>query len=411
MRRVGASGVLALRGAVVILLTSLPVPRALGDIFHLKTGGTVAGMLIATENENYRIRTTAGAVAIPVSAVESIEPAPTPFEEYDRRAAEAADTPEDQTALAAWCEEQGLRAEQRKHLLRALELDTDYLPARRALGYVRAGALWIDGRHAGPRPAEEPAETDPQRLARAIQNEWRLRIRAYKRSLLDSALDRLVREGRSKVLAINDPLAILPLAQVLSEGDFGCRALLVQALSGFQEDEATLNLAIMGLADPDREIRRRALDELARRQDPRVIAQYRAALRRGEDVIVARAAAALGRLDAQAAVPDLIEALTAWRNRWVEVPVDQYFMTWTAAFTGGAVVHLGTASATHAPEVGVSCGTKAWGPVVLDATWTSWELQYVAVLRTEVLEALKRITGQNFGFEREAWRRWYAENH
>jgi hypothetical protein len=27
-----------------------------------------------------------------------------------------------------------------------------------------------------------------------------------------------------------------------------------------------------------------------------------------------------------------------------------------------------------------------------------------------VLEALKQITGQNFGFEREQWRRWYEEN-
>jgi hypothetical protein len=407
VRRVRKGGILW--GAIVVLFI-LPVSPALGDIFHLKTGGTVAGLLIATADDNYRIRTTAGTVTIPVSAVESVEAAPTPFEEYDRRVAEAADTPGSHTALAAWCEEQGLKAEQRKHLLRALELDRDYVPARRALGYVRVGTLWIDGRHVGERPAEDAAQNDPERLARAIQNEWRQRIRAYKRSLLDSTLDRLVQEGRAKVLAIKDPLAILPLAQVLSEGDFGCRALLVQALSSFQEDEATLNLAIMGLVDPDGQIRGRALAELARRKDPRVIAQYRAALRQGEDLIVARAAAGLGRLEARAAVPDLIEALTAWRNRWVEVPVDQYFMTWTAAFTGGTVVHLGTASATHAPEVGISSGTKAWGPVVVDAVATSWQLQYVAVLRTEVLEALKRITGQNFGFERDAWRRWYAEN-
>jgi hypothetical protein len=409
VRRADQSGVLVLGGAVLVLV-SLSTSRALADIFHLKTGGTVAGLLLATEDDNYRIRTTAGTVAIPVSTVESIEPAPTPFPEYDRRAAEAADTPQAQTDLAAWCDQQGLKAERRKHLLRALELDPDYLPARQALGYVRVGALWIDGRHLGEKPAEEVAQSEPERLARAIQNEWRQRIRAYKRSLLDSALDRLVREGRTKILAIKDPLAILPLAQVLSEGNFACRALLVRALSAFPEDEATLNLAIMGLADPDGQIRAAALTELARRNDPRVIGQYRAALRQGPDVIVARAATGLGRLDARQAVPDLIEALTAWRHRWVEVPVDQYFMTWTAAFAGGTVVHLGAASARHRPEVGLSYGTTAWGPVVADAVATSWQLQYVAVLRTEVLEALKRITGQNFGFERNAWRQWYAEN-
>ena len=34
----------------------------------------------------------------------------------------------------------------------------------------------------------------------------------------------------------------------------------------------------------------------------------------------------------------------------------------------------------------------------------------VTVFRTEVLEALKRLTGQNFGFEHEQWRLWYEEN-
>jgi hypothetical protein len=397
------------RVAIALVLSGLALP-APADIFYLKTGGTVAGLVIATEDGIYRIRTAAGIVGIPVDAVESIEPAPTPFAEYDRRVAETADTPEAHTALAAWCEEQGLKAEQHKHLLRALELNTDYLPARQALGQVRVGALWVDGRRTGGRMAEEAPETDPQRLALAIQNEWRQQIRAYKRSLLESALDRLVAEGRAKVLAIKDPLAILPLAQVLSEGDFNCRALLVEALSQFREDEATLNLAVMGLADADPTIRSRAITELARRNDPRVIAQYRTALRRGEDVIVTRAAVGLGRLGARAAVPDLIEALTVRRNRWVEMPAYRYFMAWSVAFAEGSGVYLGTAGAAHAPEVGISSSSIGWGPIAHDTVWTTWELHNVAVLRTEVLEALKRITGQNFGFEQAAWRRWYAES-
>ncbi len=358
MRRTSTSGVPIVRGVITLLLASLPIPYTLGDIFHLKTGGTVAGLLLATEDGHYRIRTTVGIVGIPISAVESVESAPTPFEEYDRRAAQAADTAEAHTALAAWCDEQGLKVERRKHLLQALELDADYVPARRALGYVRAGTLWIDGRRVverspeGQKP-EDAAQTDPERLARAIQNQWLQRIRAYKRSLLDSALDRLVQDGRTKILEIKDPLAILPLSQVLSEGDFHCRALLVEALSQFQEDEATLNLAVVGLADPDGQIRARAVAELARRKDPRVAMQYRAALRQGNDVIVARAATGLGRLGAREAVSDLIAALTAGRNRWVELPVDRYFMGWTTVFTTGTVVSLGTAAARAAPQVGV----------------------------------------------------------
>ncbi len=33
--------------------------------------------------------------------------------------------------------------------------------------------------------------------------------------------------------------------------------------------------------------------------------------------------------------------------------------------------------------------------------------RWVTVYRTEVLEALRRLTGQDFGFEREPWQRWY----
>jgi hypothetical protein len=38
-----------------------------------------------------------------------------------------------------------------------------------------------------------------------------------------------------------------------------------------------------------------------------------------------------------------------------------------------------------------------------------YQLRSVTVFRTEVMEALKRITGQNFGFDAVAWRRWYEE--
>jgi hypothetical protein len=36
--------------------------------------------------------------------------------------------------------------------------------------------------------------------------------------------------------------------------------------------------------------------------------------------------------------------------------------------------------------------------------------RWVTVFRTDVLEALRRITGQNFGFEQDQWREWYANS-
>jgi hypothetical protein len=408
------------RGIAFLLLTlwvAAAAPGALADVFHLKTGGTIDGLLLDTDADCYRLRTAVGIVRVPISSVERIEEKPSPFAEYDRRAREAADIAEDQTALALWCDEQGLKAERRKHLLRAIELDPDYAPARRALGYVRVGALWVDGRRVvGRAPESQKAEdagpANPEQLARAIQGQWFLRIRAIKQSLLGGTTAQVVQEGRARILEIKDPLAILPLSEVLSEGDFDCRALLVEALSKFPEDEATLNLAVLGLVDPEAGIRRQAIAELARRKDPRVTTQYRDALRRGSDVILARAAIGLGQLGVSAAVPDLIDALTAGRNKWVEVPVERCLLGWPLVFSASTIVHLGAEmTAIHPPQVGVRWGLYNGGLVVGDTGWRpSWQFRYVTVYRTEVLEALKQLTGQNFGFERKQWRRWYQEN-
>lgn len=387
------------------------VAPAVGDVFHLEGGGTLEGQLLSAADGHYTIRTTVGLVRIPILSVQRVEVADTPFEEYDARVQRVADTPADQTSLAEWCDEQGLRAEARRHWQRALELNPDYAPARRALGYVRVGELWVDGRRRAAAPRDTavtsaPAE-DPARVARVIQAQWRQRIRAIKRSFLDSSTPRLIDEGRLRVLEIRDPLAILPLAETLGAGNPLCRQVLVEALAAFPDDEATMNLAILGLLDPEFDVREQALHEIGRRQDPRVVARYRDALRTGDDVLVARAAAALGFLAADEAVPDLIEALAVQRHRWVEVPTRRWVQFWPHAFAVPIVIscYSGVTLASHEPRVGVCrgslCGHWAVGE-------NRWAYRRVTVRRTEVLEALKRITGENFGFERERWRRWHA---
>jgi hypothetical protein len=399
----------AFAASLILFLAAGPAPA---DVFHLRSGATLDGQLVEQDQEQYTIRTAVAVVRVPVSAVERIEKAPSPFDEYNLRVARAADTPEDQTALAAWCEEQGLRAERRRHLLRAIELNADYAPARRALGYVRVGELWVDGRQVVARgknavPAEDADQPSDEELARAIQIQWRQRIRAIRQSMLDSRVERLAREGRARILEIRDPLAILPLTETLSRGNAECRLLLVEALSAFPEDEATMNLAVIGLVDPEREVRGQAVAELSRRKDPRVVAQYRQALRTGNDAVLARAASGLGHMQAAEAIPELIDALTARRTKWVEVPVQRYFTYWPQVFTATTVAEIGLGrEVIHRPRIGVCHACIGLG---CEAENT-WQFRPVTVYRTEVLEALKRITGQNFGFEHDQWHRWYEES-
>ncbi|MEP0845601.1 MAG: HEAT repeat domain-containing protein [Phycisphaerae bacterium] len=392
--------------AVAVLLS----PLAVGDVLHLRSGGTVEGEILEQTEIVYRLRTSLGIVSVPVAAVLRVDPAPSPFAEYDRRREQTPDSPEGQYSLAQWCDSVGMRAEKRKHLLRVIELDPEHAGARGALGYVRINGLWVDGRAAEKSAASQPvasepasAPADPAKLIAQVQNDWTRRIRAIRMNMLDTGSPRIAADGRKRILEIHDPLAILPLTRVLSDGGRYSRETLVLALSQFPQDEATLNLAAMALADPDEQIRRAVLSELLRRNDPRVIPQFREALLTDSDKLIRRAAIALGKLNAEAAVLDLVEVLTTQRRKVVEVPASVYFDACAQKYQSGSSISLGGFSnVRYRPSIGVAFNPGAFAATTL-------EERDVTVFRTEVLEALRAITGKDFGFDAEAWRRWYEE--
>lgn len=392
--------------ALALTVTLLSGRPAVADVFHLETGGSVEGELVRRAEGHYEIRTTVGIVRVPREAVVRVESKPTPFDEYADRLKEVADTPAAQLSLAEWCGEVGLEERAAEHYTRAIELDRDCESARRALGYVKVRGLWLDGRTRIARPPapQEEADDDPEKLVRAIQSQWYRHVLAVRRALLESSLARQREAGVARIREISDPLAILPLTRVLSEGAPRLRMLLVEMLTRFPQDEATMNLAVLGLVDDDPDVRQAALRELERRDDPRVVAQYREALRSNSDLILKRAAEGLGHFDAEAAIPELIALLTAERVRWVEVPVRSYFRTLPRRFSEATVLRLGPHDAPialHTPVIGV-----AGAATNIDNRWAR---RRVTVFRTEVLEALKSITGQNFGFDAGAWQGWYRE--
>jgi hypothetical protein len=387
----------ALRGGAVTALLISAAPLAADQIL-LSNGGVLEGEVLERNEHTFRLRTVAGIVTVPAEAIAAIEAGPSVFDEYEERRAAMTDCPAAHVDQATWCERNGLVAERRVHLHRAIELDPDCESARRALGYVRVGNLWVDGRptERGPttRRAVDP-DAEARQLATAVQATWYRRIRAIRTSLLDSGLANLVEEGRRKVLQIKDPLAILPLSQVLSEGSRAARSALVEVLQNFPEDEATMNLATLVLVERDAEVRERAVDELVRRHHPRVVSHLRRAVAGRDDVLVRRAAAALARLRTAEAIPELIDALTAERRKLVEVPITGYYRDWQLCYDGRAASVL-------PPRIGIA------GDVI--RVDTEFRVREVTVYRTEVLEALRQISGQDFGFEQAAWRRWHQEN-
>jgi len=415
MKRMGAVAVacgwIPTLGIIGLALCAPPAARA--DILHLTNGSSIEGEVLGEEGDVYRVRTSLGPIQLPKSSVDRIEESPTPFAEYERRLESAPETVEGHRELGSWCLEQGLENDGRRHLRKALEIAPDDEATRRLLGYVRVGPVWVDSKpvarpaRAGdaPRGAGEADDSaDPDQLVAAIQGRWARQIRAIRNNMLDASIDRLVRQGREKILAIADPLAILPLSRELSQGKVPARAVLVEALSRFIEDEATLNLSAVALMDSDDSVRNAAISELVRRADPRVAAQLRLALQSNNDVLIRRGAIAVKALRLPEAVPDLIDVLTAQRRRTVEVPVRSYLAGVSQAFSTPTRVRFGSSTVVHSPALG------AYPPGYGVFVSTALERRTVTVMRTEVLEALAAITGENFGFDGAAWRRWYEES-
>lgn len=396
---------------VVALLPCFPAVSAVADILHLANGNQIEGQILEKTDEGYRVRTSFGTLVVPADTVKSIEEKPSPFAEYDKRLSKAEDTAKDQTALGIWCGENGLPNQEKKHLNRAIELDPEYEPARTALGYVKVNGVWVDGRAiVREPPTSREAESKPSkpsdedRQVTAIQGKWTRRIRAIRQTMLDATSDKLIESGRKRILDIKDPLAVLPLAKVLGDGSLAARQVLVEILGRFQTDESTLNLTVIALVEPDNSLRYDAVTELVKRDDPRVVAQLRKALQSDSDALIRNAAVALARMKATSAIPELIDNLKVQRRKLTEVTVRRYFGAMEMDFGRDTTVTLPRGNRVrYVPTIGLG----AAGAFV--SSESEMQMQEVTVFRTEVQQALVAITGQNFGFEEAAWRRWYQE--
>ncbi|TWT45721.1 hypothetical protein RAS1_21500 [Phycisphaerae bacterium RAS1] len=357
-----------------------------------------------------QIRSLVGPVTVSAESIVRVEKRESPWAEYETQRAQSSDTADGNFDLAAWCDRRGLFAERKRHLQRTVELDADHEGARAALGFEKTDAGWIlrkpnggDGQKSGPRPTAAEGADDDERLAAAARVQWRRQIKGIKSIMLESPIAERVDEGQRKILSISDPLAIEPMSEVLVHGDGACRLLLVDALSKFPQDDATANLSLLFLLDREPAVVDRCARELARRKDPRVASQFRAALYvNNHDGVVARAARGLAVVEDKAAVGDLIQVLTVQRDKWVETPVVGLVGGMCRTFNRQTVASADGRRVSVPPVI-------AFGRGVLANVANVPQFRNVTVYRTEVLEALKALTGQNFGFDVEAWARWYQE--
>ncbi|MCP4250538.1 MAG: hypothetical protein GY778_26135 [bacterium] len=392
-----------------------PVRFALADEIHLNNGGVIEGILLDDAGGDVlRLQTPSGVLSIPSGVVVRQVPGPTRWTRYEREKTRLPLSAGRHLELAQWCDAHDLPDLVIEHHRLALELDPTHRDALTAAGYVQVGQVWI-------RATSSPTPDDAQRREAAVRARreeiveylvrgWQLQVRAVRDAYFkdgdtgrDTGRTGFV-EGRRRLLAWDDPLVIPGACRVLSEHEADSRLLLVELLAGSQTDTALLNLLALGLADDEQDVRFSAAEALLTRNDPRVSRQLRLALACTNDRLVRRAAQLLGWMRDRSAVPELIEALHAPTQSDDAPDMQEIFADAVTALADPIFVPIGRQGVYYPSALSIAALDR------LAARKGGTGRAKPGTRRTAVQEALIAITGENYGFDIQAWRAWLRQN-
>jgi len=269
--------------------------------------------------------------------------------------------------------------------------------------------------------AHAAATADGKKAADAAYTEWLKKVRLIEIRHLRSNTPTGFQEGRRKILAIKDDAAIGPLVSVLYGPNARYRGLLIEALTELASADSKVAQAYLqeiAVGDGSAPHRRRAVTALKAYTGPKPTGRLMAHLALDEvPVIRARAATALATLQERKAVWLLVERLVTEDVRMVggEVWSGTMQLDIRTQMAGMPTFRQSTVSAA-VPAMGIATATIDLPEVsIVDVATTIAMTQHgdpipryqrVRTEHPEVLAALKRLTGKDFGYNQAAWQKW-----
>lgn len=369
--------------------------RAAADIVELKNGGAIHGEVTNARDrtaESYVIATGGGGrVTIPRDQIVRVVSQTPREEEYHRRALAVADTADAHWQLAQWCRQHKLVSEYRDELAKVLAIDPHNEQARSALGHQKQGGEWMSRdevmaarglvMYGGKYCTEQHiALLEQAKAAKQVDADWNNRLDRWRRWLTGRRKDRSD-EALQELRELKDPAAGPAVVDLLAEEkDPAVRKLLMDVAARLETPEALDLLVQISLTDPNDDLRFAALEHLIATKRPGLIGPYVRALRSNDNVIVNRAAEALGTIGDRDAVGPLIGALVTKHKAIVAgSSPDQHSYMFTP--NGGTAMNFGGA------------------PPKLVTT---------SVENPAALAALTKLSGANFGFDQAKWNGWLS---
>jgi hypothetical protein len=363
-------------------------------VFHLTDGGTLNGTLVERgSEEEYVVRTREGAtVTLAKGQVAKVESESEFQEEYEARSRALPDTVAAHRALADWCKKHQLKELSDHHLRRILELDPDDDAARKALGYSQHQGRWVtrdelmaerglafyDGSY---RTAQDIALRERAKSQEGVEDDWYQQLKLW-RGWLDSRREERAAEAHARILEVTDPEAATSVVRLLdAERDEEVRPMWMEVLAHLDHPAAIVALVSLSLSEPDRETRQQCVDYLVQSGRAINISPYVKALKSRDNDTINIAAESLAAIGDPEAISPLIDALVTQHT----VPNPN--------------ASPGSMSASFSPDGSGGSGLNSGGPKFIK----------IDLENVEVRRALVRLSGdQDFGFNPQAWRRWFV---
>lgn len=174
--------------------------------------------------------------------------------EYEKMRRTYLDNAQQQLALADWCAKQGLKDQERVHLLRVCDFMPDHFSARQRLNHTRVGNEWVS--------------RDELRRAQARQvaaqkgfTQWAQTVSNIRNLLI--AKDLKKREiGKQQLLAIRDPAALSAIERHLSFCGEETDLLVIETISQMTDPTAAESLARRAVLSSSLQVREAAVSKL-----------------------------------------------------------------------------------------------------------------------------------------------------
>jgi hypothetical protein len=400
---------------------------ARADVAELVDGGLIRGECLKrppTEGlGNYVFQTLGGAVVeFPSEEVARFIKRRKICEEFEVRLESAAGDAIALWAVAEWAREQGLRPERARALEALVAIDPANVAAHRGLGHIQQDGQWMSRDEANTARGlvkhkgkwvlpQEVALLEEAEAQSAEEKEWYRSVKQWHTWLRDVQRPERQTNGLAQLRAISAPAAVPAVARHLGrDPEEQVRLLATTIYAQIAGEAPTIPLVNQVLQDVSAVVRASAIGALRDRDPLRPRQTFQRALKHELNIVVNRAGAALGVLGADEQVPALIDAL---------VTEHRYTITVQDPASTIGIRSDGLFAPTNTPVVPpeianlLATGQLPQGVNVQRAPLPGENMRTknVTILRKEqnpdVLDALGKLTGQNFGFDETTWKTWW----